>query len=153
MFQTVDLENNETLKSVTKAEWPKEKKLLAKFGIAVCRALKSNAIAILRELHSPQGAFQLVGAGQGQPNRIEALKSLAIPRTQATLRASEGTIEECIMVSDAFFPFRDTVDAAHVAGIRFIVQPGGSIKDNESILACDEHGISMGFTGTRHFKH
>jgi len=153
LFQTVDLGNDEVLKSVTKVEWPKEKKQLARFGIAVCRALKSNAIALLRELHSPAGAFQLVGAGQGQPNRIEALKSLAIPRAQATLRASEGSIDECILVSDAFFPFRDTVDAAHVAGIRFIVQPGGSIKDAESVSACDEHGISMGFTGTRHFKH
>lgn len=153
LFQTMDLGNDEGLKSVTKVEWPSDKKQLARFGIAVCRSLKSNAIAILRELHSPSGSFQLVGAGQGQPNRIEALKSLAIPRAQATLRVSEGTIDECIMVSDAFFPFRDTVDAAHVAGIRFIVQPGGSMKDGESVAACDEHGISMGFTGTRHFKH
>ncbi|MEO5968618.1 MAG: bifunctional phosphoribosylaminoimidazolecarboxamide formyltransferase/IMP cyclohydrolase [Bdellovibrionia bacterium] len=153
LFQTVDVGNDEVLNSVTRVEWPKQKKQLARFGIAVCRALKSNAIAILRELHAPAGAFQLVGAGQGQPNRIEALKSLAVPRAQSTLRASEGTIDECIMVSDAFFPFRDTVDAAHVAGIRFIVQPGGSIKDKESIAACDEHGISMGFTGRRHFKH
>jgi phosphoribosylaminoimidazolecarboxamide formyltransferase/IMP cyclohydrolase len=153
LYQTVDLGNDEVIKSVTQSEWPQAKESLARFGIAVCRSLKSNAIAIVRELHSPVGAFQLVGAGQGQPNRIEALKSLAVPRAQATLRASEGKIEECIMVSDAFFPFRDTVDAAYTSGIRLIIQPGGSIKDGESITACNEHGIAMAFTGTRHFKH
>jgi len=57
------------------------------------------------------------------------------------------------MISDAFFPFRDTVDAAFDAGITAIIQPGGSIKDQESINACDEHGMSMAFTGTRHFRH
>jgi phosphoribosylaminoimidazolecarboxamide formyltransferase/IMP cyclohydrolase len=57
------------------------------------------------------------------------------------------------MVSDAFFPFRDTVDSAYEAGIKYIIQPGGSMKDAESIAACDEHGMAMVFTGTRHFKH
>jgi phosphoribosylaminoimidazolecarboxamide formyltransferase/IMP cyclohydrolase len=57
------------------------------------------------------------------------------------------------MISDAFFPFRDTVDRAYTAGIRFIVQPGGSLKDQESIQACDEHEMAMVFTGVRHFRH
>lgn len=153
LFQTSDLGCQESLNSVTQAAWPKNKEPLAHFGIAVCRSLKSNAIALVREIHSLPGAFQLVGAGQGQPNRVEAMKCLAIPRAQSVLRASEGSLEECVMVSDAFFPFRDTVDGAHAAGIRFIVQPGGSLKDAESIAACDEHGISMVFTGIRHFRH
>jgi phosphoribosylaminoimidazolecarboxamide formyltransferase/IMP cyclohydrolase len=153
LFQTTDLEVGEELKSVTQKKLPPEKNLLAQFGIAVCRSLKSNAIALVREVHAHSGVLQLVGAGQGQPNRIDALKGLAVPRAQSVLRASEGTLGECIMISDAFFPFRDTVDAAHAAGIKFIVQPGGSVKDAESISACNEHGIAMVFTGTRHFRH
>ncbi|MBI2712004.1 MAG: bifunctional phosphoribosylaminoimidazolecarboxamide formyltransferase/IMP cyclohydrolase [Bdellovibrio sp.] len=152
LYQTSDTGNSEELKSVTRNSWPENKKVLAKFGIAVCRALKSNAIALVREIHTVPGAFQLVGAGQGQPNRVEALKCLAVPRAQSVLRASEGTLDECVMVSDAFFPFRDTVDTAHAAGIRAIVQPGGSLKDAESIAACDENGMTMVFTGTRHFR-
>lgn len=153
LFQTTDSGTNEPLKSVTKREWPGDKQLLARFGIAVCRALKSNAIALVREIPGVAGALQLVGAGQGQPNRVEALKWLAVPRAQAVIRASGGHIRDCVMVSDAFFPFRDTVDAAHEAGIRFVIQPGGSIKDEQSISACDEFGIAMAFTGIRHFKH
>jgi len=87
------------------------------------------------------------------PYRIDALKGLAVPRAQSVLRASEGTLGECVMISDAFFPFRDTVDAAHSSGLKFIVQPGGSLKDAESIAACNEHGIAMAFTGVRHFRH
>ncbi len=144
---------SEELRSVTRAVFSQRKERLARFGIAVTRALKSNAIALVREI---EGVLQLVGAGQGQPNRIDSLKSLAVPRALAVLQATGGTAKdlgECILVSDAFFPFRDTVDTAHEFGIRWIIQPGGSIKDAESIAACDAHGISMAFTGRRHFKH
>ena len=58
-----------------------------------------------------------------------------------------------VLASDAFFPFRDTIDEAAKRGIRAVIQPGGSIRDEESIAACDEHGLSMVFTGVRHFKH
>ena len=151
LFQTTDLGTEERLLSVTKREWPANKNLLGRFGIAVCRALKSNAIAIVRE--HPEGGFQLIGAGQGQPNRVEALKHLAVPRAESVLTHAGGRIEDALMVSDAFFPFRDTVDAAFEAGITAIIQPGGSIKDQESIDACDEHGMMMAFTGVRHFRH
>lgn len=153
LFQTSDLGTGEALKSVTRREWPADKQTLTQFGIAVCRALKSNALAIVREIPEAPGCLQLVGTGQGQPNRVEALERLAIPRTQAVLRASEGRIADCVLVSDAFFPFRDTVDVAYQAGLRFVVQPGGSMKDAESIAACDEHGMAMVFTGVRHFRH
>ena len=153
LFQTADLELKEVLSSVTRESWPIEKNLLGQFGIAICRSLKSNAIALVREISAPASGFQLVGAGQGQPNRVDALKGLAIPRAQAVLRASEGALKDCVMLSDAFFPFRDAVDAAHAAGVRYIIQPGGSIRDAESIAACDEHGIAMAFTGVRHFRH
>ncbi|OFZ83153.1 MAG: hypothetical protein A2583_13040 [Bdellovibrionales bacterium RIFOXYD1_FULL_53_11] len=136
----------EELKMVTKAHIPSEMAKLCGFGIAVCRALKSNAVAIVREA---SGGFQLVGAGQGQPNRVDSVSRLAVPRARAVC----GTLEGCLLVSDAFFPFRDAVDAAQEAGIRYIVQPGGSLKDADSIDACDTHGIAMAFTGVRHFRH
>jgi phosphoribosylaminoimidazolecarboxamide formyltransferase/IMP cyclohydrolase len=151
LHQTADLGTSESLKSVTQLAWPESKNQLGRFGVAVCRTLKSNAIAIVRNLS--EGGMQLVGAGQGQPNRVEALKQLAIPRAEGVLNHSGGHIEETVMVSDAFFPFRDTVDAAHEAGIAAIIQPGGSIKDADSIAACDEHGMMMAFTGVRHFRH
>lgn len=150
LFQTTDTGTAEMLKPVTKAAWPKNFEKLSRFGISVCRALKSNAIALVREIPGMPGASQLVGAGQGQPNRIEALKALAVPRAHSVIGKD---LSSCIMVSDAFFPFRDTVDSAHEAGIKFIIQPGGSLKDGESIAACDQHGMAMVFTGTRHFKH
>jgi phosphoribosylaminoimidazolecarboxamide formyltransferase/IMP cyclohydrolase len=149
LFQTSDTGNGEALKSVTKKAWPVERERLSRFGISVCRTLKSNAIALVREIPGMPGSAQLAGAGQGQPNRIDSLKTLAVPRALAMGAAPS----ECVMVSDAFFPFRDTVDAAFEAGIRQIIQPGGSMKDAESIGACDQHGITMAFTGVRHFKH
>ena len=155
--QAPDTGLNEELKSVTCLLFPEDKRSLAVFGIAVCRALKSNTIALVRRVETQTGpAYQLIGAGQGQPNRVEALKVLAIPRAQAVLKAEgkpESALSECVMISDAFFPFRDTVDEAAKAGIRFIVQPGGSIKDAQSIEACNEHGVAMAFTGVRHFRH
>jgi phosphoribosylaminoimidazolecarboxamide formyltransferase/IMP cyclohydrolase len=158
LYQSADVGLNEELRWVTKAKGLNGSTLgsqgaLGKFGIAVCRALKSNAIALVREIPGSDGSFQLVGAGQGQPNRIEALKALAVPRAKNVLQTHGGSIGDCLMVSDAFFPFRDTVEACNEAGIRAIIQPGGSIKDQESIAACDEFGIAMAFTGTRHFRH
>ncbi len=155
LIQGGDIELEASFREVTDKKWPEEKMTLARFGIAVCRALKSNAIALVREIPTMRGAYQLVGAGQGQPNRIEALEKLAVPRAMTTLEKSlgGGKIEDCVMVSDAFFPFRDTVDGAARAGIRYIVQPGGSIKDAESIQACNENKVAMVFTGVRHFKH
>jgi phosphoribosylaminoimidazolecarboxamide formyltransferase/IMP cyclohydrolase len=156
LIQTSDLGVREQLTSMTKKPFPKDKERLARFGIAVCRALKSNAIALVRELPGPGGGtLQLLGAGQGQPNRVEALERLAVPRANRVLaetQAIEG-LGEVVLVSDAFFPFRDTIDASFAAGIRYVIQPGGSIKDAESIAAADEYGMAMAFTGVRHFRH
>lgn len=149
--QTPDVGLAEPLRAGGKTPWPARLEGVARFGIAVCRSLKSNAIALVRS--EADGAFQLVGAGQGQPNRIEALEKLAVPRARGVLANAGGTLADCVLVSDAFFPFRDTVEAAHHAGIRFIVQPGGSIKDAESIAAADGFGIAMAMTGIRHFRH
>lgn len=153
LTQTTDVGLGDPLKAVTRAPWPAHLERLSRFGIAITRSLKSNALSLVREIPGQPGALQLVGTGQGQPNRVEALERLAIPRARAVLKETGGELRDCLLVSDAFFPFRDTVDLSHQAGLRYIIQPGGSIKDAESIAACDEHGMAMAFTGVRHFRH
>ncbi len=140
------LEND--FKNVTKRHFDDAKMKLATFGIMACKHLKSNAIALVSEM--PDGAFWLTGAGMGQPNRLDSLRQLTIPR----FNLKEGVlIEEAVLISDAFFPFRDSIEVANKYGIKYIVEPGGSIRDNEVIEACDEFDIAMIFTGKRHFKH
>lgn len=158
LLQDEDRALDEVLRPVTAEAFSESENHLARFGISVCRALKSNAVALVRELVTEDGGaigFQLVGTGQGQPNRVVALKSLAIPRAIEVLGRSDEKfpLSDCLLVSDAFFPFRDTVDAAAAFGIRKIVQPGGSARDSESIEACNQNGIAMAFTGVRHFRH
>ena len=107
-------------------------------GLRVCKAVRSNAIVIAKG-----GAS--IGIGGGQTSRVEAVR-------QATGRAGERA-KGAVLASDAFFPFRDSIDGAAAAGITAIIQPGGSIRDAESIAAADEHDIAMVFTGERHFRH
>jgi phosphoribosylaminoimidazolecarboxamide formyltransferase/IMP cyclohydrolase len=150
----------------TKADFPGNMADLAEFGVRACKHVKSNAILLVREY--AEGQFQTLGMGAGQPNRVDSVKKLAIARAKENIRlmheAGEGegldldsftekTMGECMLISDAFFPFADNIDAAHEAGIRFIVEPGGSVKDSEVIEACDNYGIAMAFTGMRHFLH
>lgn len=151
LVQSPDQGLNEALKSVTKIRFPDSLKKLSLFGITVVRSLKSNAIAVVRQW--PDGGLQLVGAGQGQPNRIDALESLAIPRARRVVEAEGPALSECVLVSDAFFPFSDCVEAAARAGITTIVQPGGSIRDDESVKRADELGVRLAFSGVRHFRH
>ncbi len=108
------------------------------FAMKVVKHVKSNAIVLVKD-----GAT--VGIGAGQMNRVGAAR---IAIAQAGDRAKGS-----VLGSDAFFPFRDTVDEAARAGVKAIVQPGGSLKDQESTQACDEHGIAMMMTGRRYFKH
>ncbi|HWR55358.1 MAG TPA: bifunctional phosphoribosylaminoimidazolecarboxamide formyltransferase/IMP cyclohydrolase [Negativicutes bacterium] len=122
-----------TKKAPTEAAW---EDLL--FAWKVAKHVKSNAIVVAK------GGVTL-GVGAGQMNRVGAAK---IAFEQAAEQAAGA-----VLASDAFFPFRDTVDAAAKAGITAIIQPGGSVRDEESIQAADEHGIAMIFTGVRHFKH
>ena len=105
------------------------------FGMKVVKYVKSNAIVVVED-----GVAR--GIGGGQVNRIWP--------TEDALKRGKGAT---ILASDAFFPFRDVVDTAAKAGIKAIIQPGGSLRDQESIDACNEHGIAMVFTGLRHFKH
>ncbi|HKJ42270.1 MAG TPA: bifunctional phosphoribosylaminoimidazolecarboxamide formyltransferase/IMP cyclohydrolase [Sunxiuqinia sp.] len=135
-------------KNVTKIQFGDNKMNLAKFGITACKHLKSNAIAIVTE--NSDGSFWLTGAGMGQPNRLDSMRQLTMPRFEM----KEGVkIAESVVISDAFFPFRDSIEAANEYGVKYIVEPGGSIRDQEVIEACDEFGIAMLFTGRRHFKH
>ena len=91
---------------------------------------------------------QLIGSGVGQTSRVDSLKQ-SIEKANNFGKDLKGAV----MASDAFFPFPDNVEIAHKAGITTIIQPGGSIKDNESIKYCDENKLSMVFTGIRHFRH
>lgn len=135
-------------KNVTTIEFDATKMELAKFGITACKNLRSNAIAIVTE--NADGSFWLTGAGMGQPNRLDSLRQLTMPRFNMK---EDVSIEESVVISDAFFPFRDSVEAANEYGVKYIVEPGGSIRDEEVIEACNEFGMAMLFTGRRHFKH
>ncbi|MFH1017654.1 MAG: bifunctional phosphoribosylaminoimidazolecarboxamide formyltransferase/IMP cyclohydrolase [Pseudomonadota bacterium] len=135
------------LRTVTRATFPATQTRLVRFGIVAAKYLKSNAIALVGS--SDGFRFELVGAGMGQPNRVDSLKRLAAPRA----REKNAAMGELLLVSDAFFPFADSVEAAFECGLRYIVQPGGSLRDSEVVQACDRHGIAMIFTGKRHFRH
>ncbi|MDR0587310.1 MAG: bifunctional phosphoribosylaminoimidazolecarboxamide formyltransferase/inosine monophosphate cyclohydrolase [Treponema sp.] len=119
------------------------------FGMRAVSFVKSNAIVVVRDRAA-------VGIGGGQTNRIWAAEQ-ALSRAAGVIAAQSPAAGNAgparVLASDAFFPFGDVVETAAAAGIRAIVQPGGSIRDKESIEACDRHGIAMVFTGTRHFKH
>ena len=91
---------------------------------------------------------QLIGSGTGQTSRVDALKQ-AIVKAQAF----NLDLEDAVMASDAFFPFADSVEIANKAGIKAVIQPGGSVRDQDSIDYCNKNNMSMLFTGNRHFKH
>jgi phosphoribosylaminoimidazolecarboxamide formyltransferase/IMP cyclohydrolase len=154
LVQDRDVEVWEKFQCVTKAEFPEEKLGLAKFSWIVCKHTKSNAIVMCYEYNS--GYFMIMGTGPGQPNRIDSNLRLCQPRVADNIRRmnlNRKTWGELVMASDAFFPFADNIDASNSVGIKYIVQPGGSKKDDEVIEACDKFGIAMAFTGTRHFRH
>ncbi len=111
------------------------------FAWKVCKHVKSNAIVLANP-------YQTIGVGAGQMNRVDSVR-IAAMRAERFSLSPEGAA----LASDAFFPFRDNVDEAAAIGIKAIIQPGGSIKDSDSIAAANEHGITMAFTGIRHFKH
>lgn len=145
IIQTIDsqLLEEENLKVVTNRV-PTEKEMEDMiFAFKVVKYVKSNGIALVKDM-------QTVGIGPGQVNRIwAAMQSIEHGRELI----SEDIINGAVLASDAFFPFDDCVEAAHKAGITAIIQPGGSVRDEDSIKKCNEYGITMIFTGMRHFKH
>ncbi len=152
--QSRDVEEIKEWKLVTKAKFPKEKDELAKFIWKVCKHVKSNSIMLGYE-YEP-GQFMVLGMGAGQPNRIDALRKLCVTKAKENIKEmglKEDILSECVLASDAFFPFDDSIKEANKHNIKYIVQPGGSVKDEEVIAACDKLGVAMIFTGMRHFLH
>jgi phosphoribosylaminoimidazolecarboxamide formyltransferase/IMP cyclohydrolase len=111
------------------------------FANIIVKHSKSNAIVLAKN-------GQLCASGIGQTSRIDAMKQ-AIEKA----RSFGFELEGAVLASDAFFPFADSVEIAHKAGITAIVQPGGSVRDQDSVEYCNKNGIAMAFTGVRHFKH
>jgi phosphoribosylaminoimidazolecarboxamide formyltransferase/IMP cyclohydrolase len=140
LVQTKDIDSNDfdNMKVVTKRP-PSDAELDdLRFAWLVCKHVKSNAIALAKDR-------MVVGVGAGQMSRVDSVHL-------AVRKAGDRSIGS-VMASDAFFPFRDNIDEAAKAGIRAIIQPGGSMRDQDSIQACDEHDLAMIFTGIRHFRH
>jgi len=135
--QYPDLKEKE-MKAVTKRKPTKEELKDMLFAWKVNKHVKSNSIVFAKD-------DVTVGIGAGQMSRVDAV-NLAIMKNEDKIKGS-------VMSSDAFFPFRDGVDQAAKAGVKAIIQPGGSIRDGEVIKAADEHNIAMVFTGIRLFKH
>ncbi len=140
LVQDSDIENfnEEELKVVTKRKPTQKEMQDLLFGWKVVKHVKSNAIVLAKDLTT-------VGIGAGQVNRIWP--------TQQSIRQATQSTEGSVLASDAFFPFSDVVKEAASAGITAIIQPGGSIRDEDSIKAADENDIAMVFTGMRHFRH
>lgn len=132
-------------------------KSLIEFGLQAIKNIKSNAIIIVTEIDEK---FCLMGMGAGQPNRLIATE-LALKKAKNFISSHFGEspkvlkqhLAKAILISDAFFPFADNIELAASEGIRQIVQPGGSIRDQLVIAACNKLGVAMAFTGMRHFKH
>jgi phosphoribosylaminoimidazolecarboxamide formyltransferase / IMP cyclohydrolase len=129
------------LKTVTKKEPTEAEKKALIFAAKVCKHTKSNTIIFATDK-------QIISSGVGQTSRVDSLKQ-AIEKA----KSFNFSLENAVMASDAFFPFPDCVEIAYEAGVKAVIQPGGSIKDQDSIDFCDKNGMSMVFTGIRHFKH
>ena len=108
------------------------------FAWRVAARVKSNAIVLAHDLAT-------VGIGAGQMNRVTSV--------EVATRAAGEKAQGAVLASDAFFPFRDGLDRAAQAGVVAVIQPGGSIRDDEVVAAAEEHGMAMVFTGRRHFRH
>ena len=125
-----------TTRQPTEAEWN-----ALKFGWSVVKWVKSNAVIYVND-------NKTLGIGAGQMSRVDASK-LAVTKAKDAGLSLKGSA----VISDAFFPFRDGVDAAAEAGATAVIEPGGSVRDEEVIAAANEHNMAMVFSGRRHFRH
>lgn len=139
--QDLPLWNEADLKVVSKAKADEQTMLDLAFATRVAKFVKSNAVVFA-------SAGRTLAIGAGQMSRIDSIRIAETKAADAKL-----TLKGSVMASEAFFPFRDSVDTCAKIGVRAIVQPGGSIKDADSITAADEHGLVLVFTGMRHFRH
>ncbi len=163
--QSRDIGLYEKWESVTDVSYPEEKRSLSEFCLKACKATKSNAVILAHE-YEP-GFFMVLAMGAGQPNRVDSIRKLAATKAVENLRIiyerehpatsfeayCQIIMSECVMASDAFFPFDDSIVYAAENNIRYIVSPGGSIRDGEVIATANRLGIAMIFTGMRHFLH
>jgi phosphoribosylaminoimidazolecarboxamide formyltransferase/IMP cyclohydrolase len=129
------------LKVMTRRQPTAEEWRALRFAWRICAHVKSNAVIFT-------AADRTLAIGAGQMSRIDAVN---VARMKASGR--EGLLDGAVAASDAFFPFRDGLDAVAAAGATAVIQPGGSVRDDEVIAAADEHGLAMVFTGRRHFRH
>jgi phosphoribosylaminoimidazolecarboxamide formyltransferase/IMP cyclohydrolase len=141
LMQDVDEGNYADWKEVGARQTTEEEKADLKFANLICKHLKSNAIALVKNK-------QLVGKGCGQTSRIDSLRQSIDKAKQFNFN-----LQGAVLASDAFFPFSDSVQLAHSQGIEAFIQPGGSIRDKDSIDYCLQHNLAMVLTGLRHFKH
>jgi phosphoribosylaminoimidazolecarboxamide formyltransferase/IMP cyclohydrolase len=130
------------LKCVTKLKPNKKELAEIEFAFNICKYVKSNAIVLCNN-------FSTIGIGAGQPSRLDSCK-IAVQKAK---QFQSSKIRNSIAASDAFFPFADGINALIKAGVKIIVQPGGSIRDQEVINAANKAKIKMIFTGIRHFNH
>ncbi|MGM0770066.1 MAG: bifunctional phosphoribosylaminoimidazolecarboxamide formyltransferase/IMP cyclohydrolase [Halobacteriota archaeon] len=150
---------------VTDIPYPEEKRGLSEFCIAACKSTKSNSVTLAYEYS--EGCYLMLAMGAGQPNRVDSIRKLATTKARENLELIyerekpdmsfeeywESVLSECVMASDAFFPFDDSIVHADESNIRYIISPGGSIRDEEVIATANRLNISMVFTGMRHFLH
>ena len=141
LVQDRDLQSTADWRVVSQVKPTAEQERDLKFAWTVAKFVKSNAIVYAKN-------EMTIGVGAGQMSRVYSAKIAGIKASDEGL-----TVPGSVMASDAFFPFRDGIDAAAEAGIAAVVQPGGSMRDEEVIAAADEHGLAMIFTGMRHFRH
>ncbi|MEN8213778.1 MAG: bifunctional phosphoribosylaminoimidazolecarboxamide formyltransferase/IMP cyclohydrolase [Pseudomonadota bacterium] len=141
LVQNADLVLHDELKVVTKRQPSEAEVRDLLFGWKVAKFVKSNAIVYTAN-------SMTIGVGAGQMSRVNSARIAGIKAEHAGLE-----VRGSVMASDAFFPFRDGIDAAAEAGITAVIEPGGSMRDDEVIAAADEHGMAMIFTGMRHFRH
>jgi phosphoribosylaminoimidazolecarboxamide formyltransferase/IMP cyclohydrolase len=141
LVQEQDQGNTEKWEETGARETTAAEKEDLNFANLVCKHLKSNAIALVKDL-------QLVGKGCGQTSRVDALRH-AIEKA----KQFQFDLKGAVMASDAFFPFSDCVQMGHAEGITAFIQPGGSIRDKDSITYCHENGLALVMTGMRHFRH
>lgn len=163
--QSRDIELYSKWQCVTEKQYPESMKSLSEFCISACKSTKSNSITLAYE-YEP-GYYMMLAMGAGQPNRVDSIRKLAATKAKENLqliyereKISENFDEycdkifsQCVMSSDAFFPFDDSIIHAAEHGIQYVVSPGGSIRDNEVISTANKLGVSLVFTGTRHFLH
>ena len=150
---------------VSQTEFPEDKRALGEFSLHACKSTKSNAVTLAYEYK--EGCYMMLAMGAGQPNRVDSIRKLAATKARENLEIiyerqspdmsfdeyCEKVLSECVMASDAFFPFDDSIIHAAENNIKYILSPGGSIRDDEVIETANKLEVSLVFTGMRHFLH